>query len=66
MWLSHDAARYVAELQDELDDLSQACGGEVPDSVLDDFYSGVDAERATETDGEFIGEVCDFFEQAVR
>ena len=66
MWLSHDAARYVAELQDELDDLSQACGGEVPDSVLEDFYSGVDAERATKTDGEFIGEVCDFFEQAVR
>ena len=66
MWLSHDAARYIAELQDELDDLSQACGGEVPDSVLEDFYSGVDAERATETDGEFIGEVCDFFEQAVR
>ena len=66
MWLSSDAAQYVAELQDELDDLSQACGGELPDSVLEEFYSGVDAERATQTDDEFIAEVCDFFEQAVR
>ena len=66
MWLSHDAAQYVAELQDELDDLTRACGGEVPDGVLEDFYSAVDAEKATQTDGEFINEVCDFFEQAVR
>ena len=56
MWLSSDAAQYVAELQDELDDLSQACGGELPDSVLEEFYSGVDAERATQTDDEFIAE----------
>ena len=66
MWLSSDAARYVAELQDTLDDLKKVCGGRVPDDVLAHFYDEVDAVRATETDAAFMDEVCGFFERAVK
>ena len=65
-WLSADAARYVAQLQDELNDLREACGGELPEEVLDDFYSHVDAARATQTDAAFMDAVCGFFERSVH
>ena len=61
MWLSEDAAKYVAERQQALYDLRDACGGELPKEVLDDFYRETDPERATETDRAFMNEILDFY-----
>ena len=66
MWLSEDAAKYVAERQQELYDLRDACGGELPQELLDDFYRETDAERATETDGEFMNEILSFYRAAAH
>ena len=65
MWLSEDAAKYVAERQQELYDLRDACGGELPQEVLNDFYRETDAKRATETDGEFMNEILSFYRTAI-
>ena len=61
MWLSEDAAKYVAERQQELYDLRDACGGELPQEVLNDFYRETDAARATRTDDAFMREIMDFY-----
>ena len=63
-WLSADAARYMAQKQEELDDLQKACGGDVPQAVLDDFYRDFDAEKAAQTDGSFMDGVLRFYQEA--
>ena len=63
-WLSADAARYMAQKQEELDDLRKACGGELPQKVLDDFYRDFDAEKAAQTDGSFMDSVLRFYQEA--
>ena len=64
MWLSADAARYMAQKQEELDDLTNACGGEVPQRVLEDFYRDFDAKKAAQTDGSFMDGVLRFYQEA--
>ena len=63
-WLSADAARYMAQKQEELDDLQKACGGVLPQPVLDDFYRDFDAEKAAQTDGSFMDGVLRFYQEA--
>ena len=63
-WLSADAARYMAQKQEELDDLQKACGGDLPQPVLDDFYRDFDAEKAAQTDGSFMDGVLRFYQEA--
>jgi alpha-beta hydrolase superfamily lysophospholipase len=60
MWLSEKSAKYMAELQNELNDLSAANGGKIPKAVLDDFYSGVDVKKAMELDENFMNRVLGF------
>ncbi len=62
MWLSEESAKYMSELQDELNDLSYVYDGDIPQDVLDDFYSGIDAKKAMELDKDFMGKVLDFME----
>ncbi len=60
MWLSEKSAKYMKELQNELNDLSAANGGKIPQAVLDDFYSGIDAKKAMELDESFMNRVLEF------
>lgn len=60
MWLSEKSAKYMTELQNELNDLSAANGGKIPQAVLDDFYSGVDVKKAMELDENFMNRVLEF------
>lgn len=64
MWLSGESAKYRAELQDELNDLNDVYGGDIPKEVIDDFYSGVDAEKAMKLDNSFMNTVLTFMEKA--
>ena len=63
-WLSAEAARYMAQKQEELNDLQKACGGDLPPAVLDDFYRDFDAEKAAQTDGSFMDGVLRFYQEA--
>lgn len=63
LWLSEDAAAYMLDLQEQLNDLRTACGGELTDGDLDRFYSEIDPEKATETDDDFMNEVLALFEK---
>lgn len=64
MWLSEESAKYMSEIQDEYRDLSDVYDGDIPQNVLDDFYSSVDPEKAMELDGEFMNNVLDFMQSA--
>lgn len=65
LWLSRDSARYMAQLQQQLDDLSAACGGTIPSEALDRFYSGVDPKKATVLDEGFMQTVLSFCEKSL-
>ena len=62
MWLSGESARYMSELQDELNDLNDVYDGEIPQNVLDDFYGGIDAKKATQLDPDFMNRVLEFMD----
>ena len=60
LWLSGESAKYMSDLQTELSDLSDSYGGELPQSVLDDFYSEIDVKKAMKLDEELMDKVLCF------
>lgn len=66
MWLSEESAKYMSEVQDEYRDLSDVYGGDIPQRVLDDFYSGIDVKKAMELDKDFMNKILDFMQSASK
>lgn len=60
MWLSAEAAKYMADLQSELNDMNKVYDGEIPQKALDDFYGGIDAEKAMKLDKGFMNKVLEY------
>lgn len=60
LWLSGESAKYMSDLQTELNDLSDSYGGDIPQSVLDDFYSDIDVKKAMKLDKGFMDKVICF------
>jgi len=60
MWLSAESARYMADLQSELNDMNKVYDGDIPQKALDDFYGGIDTEKAMKLDKAFMNRVLEF------
>ena len=60
LWLSGDSAKYMSDLQNELNDLNHIYDGDIPKNVLDDFYGKIDVKRAMKLDKDFMNRVLEF------
>ena len=60
MWLSAESAKYMADLQSELNDMNKVYDGDIPQKALDDFYGGIDTEKAMKLDKAFMNKVLEF------
>ena len=57
---------YYQECYEQLQELEEEYGGEVPADVLDAFLAGVDKKRANVADPQFIDEIDAFFAECIR
>ena len=64
LFLSLDAQDYSREVHDAHQQLSQECGGQIPEEVDRAFYEGVDSARMSGLDLDRMGTVLAFFQQA--
>lgn len=62
LWLSCESAKYMSDLQNELNDMNKSFGGDIPQSLLDDFYSGIDVKKAMQLDEGFMNKVLEFID----
>lgn len=65
-WFSEEAAEYRDEVVSELDALEARYGDDIPDGVLQTFWSAVDQELLYETDEDFMNTVNAFCLDAIR
>lgn len=56
---------YSRQIVKDYDKLYDECGGDIPDDVLDEFYSNVDREIVSALNIEFFDEVSIFFEESL-
>jgi pimeloyl-ACP methyl ester carboxylesterase len=66
MHLSRAAASYFKEHYDRLNALHEQYGEEIPESVFDEFYRGIDKDRMNEIDSEFMETVDTFYGDCVK
>lgn len=62
LWLSADSAKYMSDLQDELNDLNDVYDGEIPRNVRDEFYGKIDVNRAMKLDEGFMNKILAFMD----
>lgn len=58
---SYDAIKYSNELQSELDGLYNQYDGEIPEDVLDDFYSNQDVSKLYSLDDSVMNSILEFY-----
>jgi hypothetical protein len=66
MHMTARANRYRAQKDNELRELKERIGGDVPHEALKEFYDGLDRAKANELDIWFMGEVSDFYERSLQ
>lgn len=62
LWLSSDSAKYMSDLQNELNDLNDVYDGEIPQNVRDEFYGKIDVKRAMKLDKDFMDKILTFMD----
>ena len=62
LWLCEDSAKYMSDLQNELNDLNAVYDGEIPQNVRNEFYGKIDVKRAMKLDKEFMDKILTFMD----
>lgn len=66
LFRSEAALRYRAERNPEYRELYDSYGGKIPDEVKAAYYEGIDRFKASELDSDFMNEINQFFEAALK
>lgn len=64
LFMDAEAVAYVEKMNEKYGELYEAHDGEIPETVKEEFYGGLDKEKMSRLDDEFMSSVLSFYEEA--